>query len=438
MAKAAEPAGEDRTEPAPKLPDRRGRKVQFYDAERDETLPEWAPKRARVSTNARTGRMQRGGLLDGKYQLESLISEGGMARVYRARHRELGRSVAIKLVLEGLKDDTRMRELFYSEARIASTIVHPHIGQVTDFGVDEDLGFFLVMDLLEGETLRERMRHAWPNLRVTAEILDQVAGAVRHIHERGVIHCDLKPENIFLAKLPDERGPHVKLIDFGLSFRVDALPSDPSGTLPYMAPERVAGGLPTPQCDVYSLGVILYELVAKQRPWERPRGKTQPPSPSASKDERLDVLVMRAVAADPADRHPSAEAFHFELRTWMSMRGLRAARSVSAPHSITRPVGELGALVDGPLPLALFTRGGGLRFANRAFLERLDVDPSQATSFSELAAVALDRSLEAAFKTAAGGKPVRRPMLSRKKGAGTLLLMPADDGVHALFVDEIA
>jgi serine/threonine protein kinase len=438
------------TDPAPILK-KSSRQVQFYDLEAEKTEPREDVKlptptqRNRVVTNARTGKMQRGGLLDGRYQLDELISEGGMARVFRAKHRELGRSVAIKLVLEGLKNDQRMRELFYSEARIASSLVHPHIGQVTDFGTDTDLGFFLVMDLYEGETLRQRMRNSWPNQRVASEILDQVAGAVRYIHERGIIHCDLKPENIFLAKLPDARGPHVKLIDFGLAFRVDALPGDPSGTLQYMAPERIDGEAPTPQCDVYSLGVILYELITKMRPSEtsniRKRGSNAVPSPPSTltgvDDERLDALVMRALSRDPAERHPSCEAFHFELRTWMSMRGMRSSRSASAPHSLVGPAGEFAALADGPLPLALFTKGGALKFANRAFLVRVDSEESEARSFSELAAVALDRSLEQAFQSAAAGKTVRRPVVvPKKKGAGMLVLVPSEDGVHATFVDE--
>jgi hypothetical protein len=441
MADAMAKASGVPTDPFPSVPrptTKKSRQVQFYDSERDETLPEWQPpkekeKRVRVSTNARTGRMQRGGLLDGKYQLEELISEGGMARVFRARHRELGRPVAIKLVLEGLKDDARMRELFYSEARIASSLIHPHIGQVNDFGVDPDLGFFLVMDLLEGETLRQRMRAKWPNLRVAAELLDQVVSAVRYIHDRGIIHCDLKPENIFLARFPDERGPHAKLIDFGLAFRVDALPGDPSGTLQYMAPERIHGGAPTPQCDVYSLGVILYELTTRQRPFDvRKRKSDAPLLPSdltGEPDARLDSLLLRALSGDPQNRHPSTEAFHFELRTWMSMRGLRTARPAAQK-------GELNAVAEGPVPLALFDRQGVVRFVNRAFLERMDQENADPKHFSELAAVALDRSLDDAFHKAAQGKPMRRPvMLPKKKGAGTVVLLPTDDGVHATFVD---
>jgi serine/threonine-protein kinase len=388
--------------------------------------------------------MQRGGLLDGKYQLEALISAGGMARVFRARHRELGRTVAIKLVLEGLKDDARMRELFYTEARIASSLAHPHIGAVTDFGFDDTLGFFLVMDLLEGESLRARMHRVWPPRRVSAEILEQTASAVRYIHERGIVHCDLKPENVFLARLPDERSAHVKLIDFGLSFRVDALPGSPAGTLPYMAPERLDGGAPTPVCDVYSLGVIAYELVARRRPFEgnpleRRKNDQQPPPPSTveaqgeGKDDRLDALILRALAADPSQRHPNAEAFAFELRTWMAMRGHRAARQ-SLPRA-----SELSALADGPLPLALFGKDGALRFANRAFLTRLDSERAEAASFFELAVVALDRKLQEAFRAAAtDGRQVRRAMiLPGGRGAGTLVLLPAEDGVHASFVDAV-
>src|SRR6185295_17603372 len=103
---------------------------------------------------AKTGRVRRAGMVDGRYELEALLSKGGMGRVFRARHRDLGRQVALKLVLDGFADDYELRELFFKEAQLASSLNHPNIITVTDFGLDDDLGYFLVMDLLQGETLR--------------------------------------------------------------------------------------------------------------------------------------------------------------------------------------------------------------------------------------------------------------------------------------------
>ncbi len=223
-----------------------------------------------ASTRAKTGRHKRAGLVDGRYELEAMISKGGMGRVFRARHRDLGRKVALKLVLEGMQDDNELREIFFREARLASSLSHPNIINVTDFGLDDDLGYFLVMDLLEGETLRERMRGNPPKLRFAFDALEQVTGAVRYIHGRDIVHCDLKPENIFLTHIEGEprRTNVVKLLDFGLSWRRETMP-DPKlgGTPPYLAPERLRGHPPSALCDVYSLGMMLYELIAGELPF---------------------------------------------------------------------------------------------------------------------------------------------------------------------------
>ena len=141
-------------------------------------------QRSMASTRAKTGRHRRAGLVDGRYELEEMISKGGMGRVFRARHRDLGRKVALKLVLDGFQEDQELRELFFKEARLASSLNHPNIINVTDFGLDDELGYFVAMDLLEGETLRERIRNKRPTLRFGFDVMDQICGALRYIHGR--------------------------------------------------------------------------------------------------------------------------------------------------------------------------------------------------------------------------------------------------------------
>jgi serine/threonine-protein kinase len=316
-----------------------GRKPVTFDPEADPTLPGGdrpSADRERASTGRMTKRYQRGGPLDGRYQLMDLLSEGGMAQVFRARHRELGRFVAIKMLHERYRQDLEMRQRMLSEAQTASALQHPHIAQVIDSGVDEQLGRYIVMDLLEGETLRQRLRRHAPSLRVAADVVDQVTDAVRYIHAHQIIHCDIKPENTFLCHLQSARTTHnhVRLIDFGLSVRTTGLlPDQFGGTVPYVAPERLEATEPSAQWDVFSLGVLLYEAVTRRPPFEgapqevlarQARGE-RPPPPSEIldvADERLDRLVTRAMAANPERRHPSAEAFHFELRAWRKMREL--------------------------------------------------------------------------------------------------------------------
>ena len=279
-------------------------------------------------------------LVGGRYELDREISSGGMGRVFRAVHRDLGRTFALKLLLEGQRQKPESRERFFVEARLASSLAHPNIVSVTDYGVDDEHGCYLVMELLEGGTVRERLGDGALSPRLAFDICDQLTGAVRFMHARGILHGDIKPENVFLAKQEGEprRRNVVKLLDFGLSFRESSAPdSKLGGTPPYLAPERLRGGPQTPTCDVYSLGVLLYEMLTGRPPYRgsltevitASLGGAMPPAPSKlvpGLDSSIDALVMRALARDPAQRHPTTEAFHFELRTAMSMTGLKVRR----------------------------------------------------------------------------------------------------------------
>jgi len=298
--------------------------------------------------------------LEGRYDLVELLSEGGMGSVWRARHTTLDRPVAIKLMSADLREDPEMRSRFSLEARVASALAHPNIVATTDFGFDADHGYFLVMELLEGQSLRDRMEAQRLRARVACDIVEQVAWALRYIHSRGIVHCDLKPENIFLAQLDEEsrRRNHVKLIDFGLAFRSAGTPTVLAGTPPYLAPERLRGDPPSPMSDLYSLGAVFYEILTGRVPYEgslldivdqQLRG-AHPPPPSTLVDEplepRADEVVMRALAMNPADRQQSVEAFLFELRTLMSMMGMRVRRVTRAGG--TRLLRRTRALVSTP------------------------------------------------------------------------------------------
>jgi serine/threonine protein kinase len=327
-----------------------------------------------------------------------------MGHVYRARHRELDRTFAIKVVQDGLRQDPHLRELFFKEARLCSSLSHPNIISVTDFGFDEKVGYFLVMELLEGETVRERMQRGAIAPRIAYDLLDQVAGAVRYAHGRGIIHCDLKPENVFLTQVEgDRRRNLVKLLDFGLSFRQDHTEFAHGGTPPYVAPERYNREPPSPQTDVYALGMLLYELLAGGLPYkggliemmQQQVDGPEPPPPShftPDLDPRADELVVRAIARDLTVRHQTAEAFHFELRTLMNMQGIRLRPQSASGTGL--PTG----LVQSPIPFAIFEPTGALRFANQSFLKTCaGSSRAPVQSFTELAVCKLGADIAGAL-----------------------------------------
>ncbi|MEO6953721.1 MAG: protein kinase [Polyangia bacterium] len=350
-----------------------------------------------------------GQLLDGRYRLEERLKQGGMGEVWRARHLDLDRTFAVKLLPIGPHEDQASREHFFREARLSSSLSHPNIVSVTDFGIDEARGYFLVMELLEGASLRDRMEERPLPTRIVCDVLDQIASAVRYAHGRGVVHCDLKPENIFLVRVSgDNRRVHLaKLLDFGLSFRNDDTQPGHGGTPPYVAPERLRGFPPTARCDVYALGVIFYELIAGVRPFvgsmleviEQQLDGPPPQPPSARGggeplDSRLEALIMRALSSDPALRHPTVEAFQFELRTFMNMTAMRSRTAPIAAGAVTTQLPV--QLMQSPLPIAMFEVDGTLRYANQRFLELAALRPSAVIrSFDDLS-ICQDQPLVAA------------------------------------------
>ena len=340
-----------------------------------------------------------GSLLDGRYRLDAPLNRGGMGEVWRAVHVELDRAFAVKLLPTGKHIDQSSRDHFFREARLASSLSHPNIVSVTDFGIDETCGYFLVMELLEGETLRQRLDERALPPRIACDILDQVASAVRYAHGRGVVHCDIKPDNVFLVRVAGEnRRVHLaKLLDFGLSFRQDMRNSGHGGTPPYVAPERLKGAEPTARCDVYALGVIFYELITGRRPYlgavlELIRQQLEgilptPPSKLVDEDVKLDTriddIVMRALARDPDARHQTVEQFQFELRTFMSMSGMRSRHAPVTGGAVTTQLPV--QLMQSPIPIAMFETDGTLRYANQRFLELTSLQPRSAVrTFADL------------------------------------------------------
>ena len=201
----------------------------------------------------------------GRYAIDGRLGEGGMGQVYRARHLQLGKAFALKIISPTFALDGAARARFNEEAKLASEISHPNIVSVVDFGEDEQFGAYMVMELVEGEPLiSEGSLPMSP--RRAIDVLAQVADALDHIHKRGIIHGDVKADNIMLTAEPAgasgaRRRRVVRLLDFGLARRPDHAEEDSvSGSPHYLAPERAAGGPASVSSDIYALGVLGYQI----------------------------------------------------------------------------------------------------------------------------------------------------------------------------------
>jgi serine/threonine protein kinase len=285
---------------------------------------------------------QEGRLLADRYRLTLRVDEGGAGEVWQARDERLGRDVAIKIL--GAKADDAFRERFADEARRAAAVLHPNVVTVFDEGRD-GADAFMVMELVRGRTLRDVIADRGPlRPHEAARIVAQIAAALDAAHEAGVIHCDVKPANVIV----DQQGT-AKLTDFGIA-RAARGPREHEliGTARYIAPERIEGKAPTERSDVYSLGLVAYELLAGRPPNAemetedllRVRLDGRAPSLRSARvgiGDEIDRAVTKALARDPQDRYASAGAFAREL---LAASQRDDATGVLPP--VTRPLRSAG------------------------------------------------------------------------------------------------
>jgi protein kinase-like protein len=250
-------------------------------------------------------------VLGGRYRLLSRIGHGGMSIVWRAYDQVLDRTVAVK-VLAGAATGDAGRELIRAEARTAAQLSHPHICQVFDYGESRtesgDHVAYIVMELLSGSTLMERLRTGPLPAREAMRVCAQVASALAAAHGSGLVHRDVKPANIMLTPA----GP--KVVDFGIAAAAGApdLPApdgETQGTPGYLAPERLTGGEVTAASDVYALGLVLYRTLSGTPPW--PVGTpTQLLASTDGVPESVAELCRRCLAEDPRERPAAQEVAH--------------------------------------------------------------------------------------------------------------------------------
>lgn len=294
-----------------------------------------------------------GQTLDEKYYLEERLGEGGMGTVYRARHLLMDRAVAIKVLHPRFVENEAARTRFQLGARAAVLLHHPNAVSVTDFGQTPNDYVYLVMELLEGYTLREILVKEAPleTARATSIML-QTSAAVAAAHEAGIIHRDLKPSNILVTQSADAPAV-VKVLDFGIAkLAADVLddedasavtlPGMPIGTPRYMSPEQYEGRDLTPAADVYSLGVILYEMLTGMAPFTGATPfeialKHRDDQPRAPREvvseipEDLERVVLHALEKQAEARPADAAEFRQELLETAERLGLEHQAVTSAP-----------------------------------------------------------------------------------------------------------
>ncbi len=385
----------------------------------------------------------------GRYALDGRLGEGGMGEVYRARHLQLGKAFALKIISRTFASDQAARQRFNLEAKLASEISHPNIVSVVDFGEDDQFGAYMVMELVDGESL---LAHGTLPMspRRTLDVLAQVADALDHIHRRGIIHGDVKADNIMITSEPEtsavaRRRRMVRLLDFGLARGPEQADEESgvSGSPHYLAPERAAGGAPSVASDIYALGVLGYLLLTGSLPFDGSVVQIlmahihEQPAPLAVRraeeiDESLDKLIARAMAKDPAERHATAAAFRYELNTVMDMldMGRRRARGSGQLPPAQRPRALMiaEAFERSRLPQAMVTAEGVVAFANKAFNKlvghALD-QPLDGVPLCETALHSFVPGLARALRTChTTGKPTeRRAKVSRGKDKPPLELV---------------
>lgn len=270
-----------------------------------------------------------GTLFDGRFRIYRKLGEGGMGTVYSARQIDFERDVALKILKVDFLRDENIRKRFMYEARTISNLRHPNAVRIFDFGQAPDGSVYMVMELLVGESLADRLAYKFLKYRDILEMVPPICGVLGEAHRNDVVHRDLKPENIFIGRL-ESQPEFYKLLDFGIAKHLRDETMTRSGTLwgtpAYMSPEQAKGGSVAAAADIYAIGIILYELISGNLPFHSTtqmglamkhisvpaRSLLSIPGLSSVPAE-LDNLILSALAKDPADRPENMELFAEQL-----------------------------------------------------------------------------------------------------------------------------
>jgi serine/threonine-protein kinase len=292
----------------------------------------------------------------GRYALKQVLGQGGLGTVFEAWDPLLSRTVAVKTLQLAMDTPTRVSldALFLNEARAAAGLSHAHIVTVHDAGLSAH-GVYIAMERLRGRDLRQALQAGWsPSPAETALLVRRVADALAYAHARGVVHCDIKPANIFLT-----RREKPKVLDFGIArvahrAALPALEGVVAGSPHHQAPEQLHGGTIDARTDIYALGTVMYELLAGRKAFGGETleqilnavSQSDPPPPHDLRPEvpaELSAIAMRAMARDPQARFDSAQEMAHALRQWLAGQTTPAAADAAASEPAdTAPPAEAG------------------------------------------------------------------------------------------------
>lgn len=286
--------------------------------------------------------------LNGRYQLLERIGSGGMATVYKGQDNALGRLVAVKMLHESLTGDAGFLKRFQREAHAAANLTHPNIVTVHDIGQDGHR-HYIVMEYVDGQTLKQVIRGHYQNGRVmpikyALDLAVQICAGIGYAHRANLIHCDVKPQNILVTR--DDR---VKVTDFGIARAISEASrmqdSNVWGTPQYFAPEQAAGNPASPASDVYSIGIVLFEMLAGSRPFEADTPtavalkhlQEQPPritEYNPAVPHSLEQIIAKVLAKEPSGRYRTAGQLGRILGAFRE-QSLTVPRQTPPPQPIT-------------------------------------------------------------------------------------------------------
>ncbi|MFC0043508.1 Stk1 family PASTA domain-containing Ser/Thr kinase [Metabacillus iocasae] len=287
--------------------------------------------------------------LNDRYKILQVIGGGGMANVYLARDMILERDVAIKVLRLDFANDESFIKRFHREAQSATSIAHPNIVSIYDVGEEEDI-YYIVMEYVAGHTLKQYIQQQPPlPIEKAINIMIQITSAIAHAHQYGIVHRDLKPQNILI-----DENDIAKVTDFGIAIALSSTTithtNSVLGSVHYLSPEQARGGLANKKSDIYSLGIVLFELLTGRVPFSGESAvsialkhlQTETPSPkrwNPSIPQSIENVVLKATAKDPFYRYESVEEMEEDLRTALEPERLSEAKfSIPDDDEVTKAI----------------------------------------------------------------------------------------------------